>query len=124
MAGEPEGGKVTRCKGCGIVILWARAPEGGAIPLDPRAIVYEVREGPGGTLQASKAPRLGKDQKHGFAVSHFATCSHANEFSRARAVKEAASGRLGDVPDAGRVPEGVPGRPGLPGREKAEAGRG
>jgi hypothetical protein len=81
MAAGPESGKITRCKGCGIVILWARAPEGGAIPLDPRAIVYEVHEGPGGTLQASKAPRLGKDQKHGFAVSHFATCPKANEFS-------------------------------------------
>ena len=79
----PETSKVARCRGCGAPIVWAKGTEGGAIPLDPRAIVYDVVEETDGTLRARKVQRaLRGDMKNGHAVSHFATCPKANEFSR------------------------------------------
>jgi hypothetical protein len=67
------------CKGCGAKILWAINPAtGGKIPLDIRAPIYRVLLKQDGTYEALK-----EDQGE-FGVSHFATCSKANDFSRSK----------------------------------------
>lgn len=68
------------CGGCGKQIVFGTLPNGKRVPLDPSAPVYSVAED--GTC----------DRVQGVMVSHFATCSHANDFS--------ASKRRGEEPDA------------------------
>jgi len=59
---------MTRCKGCGREMVWLSLGKGkGAVPLDPRAPVYDVTTG---------ARSEGR-----YMVSHFATCPQANRFS-------------------------------------------
>ncbi len=67
--------KLAPCKGCGRGILWAQnMANGKMIPLDPGAIVYELTSAPEGDATCARAePR--------FKVSHFATCTAANQFS-------------------------------------------
>ena len=71
----------TPCRGCGkpVVFVTAVGADGKhvTVPLDPRAPVY-VREsdGEGGAVWAKA------DKRSPIMVSHFATCSHANQFSR------------------------------------------
>lgn len=67
--------KLATCKGCGRGILWAQnMANGKMIPLDPGAIVYEMTSAPEGEATCARAePR--------FKVSHFATCTAANQFS-------------------------------------------
>jgi len=64
------------CRGCGLSIVWATDPDGKKIPLDPRPPVYNVDGlGPGDPVC---------ERNRAAMVSHFATCSAANEFSRGR----------------------------------------
>ena len=61
------------CKGCGKPIVWAKNAEGKAIPLDPRPPVYGVKQDAAlGVICARVESAM---------VSHFATCSHAADFS-------------------------------------------
>jgi hypothetical protein len=65
----------TPCRGCGKQIVFVTTAGGKTVPLDPVAPVY-VREadGEGGAVWA-------KDGGGDIMVSHFATCSRANDFS-------------------------------------------
>lgn len=69
--------KLRSCKGCGRPILWATNTETGKmVPLDPTAPVYILStHGDGETKTCCRAPT------DAFAVSHFATCPEANQFS-------------------------------------------
>jgi hypothetical protein len=75
----------TPCKGCGHLIVWGVTEEGKRIPLDPRPPVYLVsyngEEHITTAVRANgeEAPKL--ESEATFMVSHFATCTHANEFS-------------------------------------------
>ena len=62
--------------GCGKPIVWALDENSKRIPLDPRAPVYRVVENEAGETICWREPQA--------MVSHFATCSHANEFSRSK----------------------------------------
>ena len=70
------------CKGCGKPILWTAGPH-GSIPLDPRAPVYAVqadgKEIPPRVVRANETGALVY-----YYVSHFATCSAANDFSASK----------------------------------------
>ena len=68
----------TTCKGCGREIVWAEDEKGQSIPLDPRPPIYVTD----GNTCARAAHRKEKNAR-GFyyAVSHFATCPKASEFS-------------------------------------------
>lgn len=77
---DPEDGATTAvCRGCGRPITWAALTRkdgtAGRIPLDVRAPVYSVANVEGGAI-ASRLP--------GAYVSHFATCSKANDFSNCK----------------------------------------
>jgi hypothetical protein len=74
---------MAKCKGCGKKIIWAKDRVTGAtVPLDPRPPVYVYAETPEGEMQCWRplAPS---------AVSHFATCPNANDFSGGRKRKKA-----------------------------------
>lgn len=62
------------CRGCGKPIVWGIDPDGKKIPLDPRAPVYALNH-----LPVGGDPHVERD--HDSMVSHFATCSKANDFS-------------------------------------------
>ena len=71
--------KTVPCKAapdCAIPILWAETPEGARIPLDSRAPVYRVEERDGKTIAIRMANTF---------VTHFATCRHADRFSKGKA---------------------------------------
>ena len=59
----------SRCKGCGKTILWAKVGD-KTIPLDAIAPCYQ---------QTGENTFV---RVHNSYVTHFATCSHANQFSR------------------------------------------
>ena len=59
--------------GCGKPIVWAKLEGGGAVPLDPRAPVYDVTEA-GAHVYAAR--------NRGAMVSHFTTCPKASNFTR------------------------------------------
>ena len=64
----------TTCKGCGKKILWGT--DGGKhIPLDPSPPVYFYD----GVNTAEGLPLVSRERSA--YVSHFATCSSANQFS-------------------------------------------
>ena len=64
------------CKGCGKEIVWGTTEEGKKIPLDPRPPVYRKLAIVNGELTVDRVD---------FAlVSHFATCSKANDFSSSK----------------------------------------
>lgn len=65
MASTMSGG---RCQGCGKRIVWGETKDGARVPLDPVPPVYKFVNGYLERVDAS--------------VSHFATCSVANKFSR------------------------------------------
>lgn len=59
-------------------IIWGNTEEGKKIPLDPIAPVYE-------TLDRTVLMDKGQFVRRAVAyVSHFSTCSHANDFSSSR----------------------------------------
>lgn len=64
--------KTTPCRSCGKPVLFAADPAGKTIPLDPRPPCYVWSEFDGQV----KCKRI-----HQAAVSHFATCPGANQFS-------------------------------------------
>ena len=79
------------CRGCGKPVLWVAIIKAdgkpGRLPLDPRAPVYFVggRTDPDGVPCASKAnglrdPLVENPLPEAY-VSHFSTCSKANDFS-------------------------------------------
>jgi hypothetical protein len=61
------------CRGCNAPMVFAQGPNGD-IPLDARAPVFRLIEGP--------SPRA--ERAAGYHVSHFATCPKARQFSRGR----------------------------------------
>jgi hypothetical protein len=62
-----------KCKGCGAALWFVLTNEGKIIPLDIKSPVYEVEEDMTGEKRATR---------RGTAyVTHFATCSKANDFS-------------------------------------------
>lgn len=73
---------MVKCKGCGKAITWALNTETGKrVPLDATAIVYSAVVA-GGEVRAK--------QERGMFVSHFQTCTKANDFSGGKK-KEAAT---------------------------------
>lgn len=67
----------TPCKGCGKPIVFVAAVDANGnhvqVPLDPAAPVYlQQSDGEGGTVWTRERSAM---------VSHFATCSQANQFS-------------------------------------------
>ncbi len=75
------------CKGCGKRIIWGITPEGKKIPLDPGAAVYTISREPGPTM-AFIEPLYARDSDgekvRDHMVTHFATCSKANDFGKGR----------------------------------------
>lgn len=59
---EVSGDAIERCRSCGALIIWRRTESGKAIPLSVATI--EERDGTR------------------FALSHFADCPHAKDWSR------------------------------------------
>lgn len=71
--------KISKCKGCGKDIVWAKdLITSKNIPLDAKAPVYEF----GLIDNDEKHPVVRRATSH--YVSHFSTCSKANDFSAAR----------------------------------------
>lgn len=66
----------SRCKGCGARIVWGVTEEGKRIPLDPKPPCYDTMRMEDGRIMAKRA--------RGVMVTHFATCSHANDFSKGK----------------------------------------
>lgn len=69
------------CKGCHKPIVWGMTTDGTKVPLDPTPPVYAVRQTermPDGTVRIL---RLNTEEA---MVSHFSTCTHAEQFSRGR----------------------------------------
>lgn len=67
---------MAKCKGCGAEIIWAKNENGKMIPLDAKAPVYALIIG-----QNIRDARCEKSHSPRAYVTHFATCSKANEFS-------------------------------------------
>jgi hypothetical protein len=83
------------CNGCGATVLWVQVKKAdgttGAVPLDPRAVIYRVAgftvNGGTGFVDHLKVEKQDRDvdQLTGRCyVSHFNTCPKASEFSRRR----------------------------------------
>lgn len=85
---------VGKCRGCGKTIIWGETAEGKRIPLDFAAPVYQAVLQADGTVKVNllKSEDRKKDLKAGcgrpgdstrapVAVSHFATCPKADQFS-------------------------------------------
>ncbi len=67
---------MSECKSCKREILWAKTPNGRAMPLDPAEVnLCEVQPGPDG-LEIVRQVR-----GH---VSHFATCPQAGQHRKPR----------------------------------------
>lgn len=77
--------KTSRCKGCGRPIVWATKEDGGKVPLDATAPVFALTEVADEIGAAEPVVLAKRAERH--LVSHFATCSHANEFSRRNAAR-------------------------------------
>ncbi len=78
---------MSACRGCGKEILWGVTDDGKKIPLDPMAPVFQVKRVELG-FTAEKIMHFGTEPD--FMVSHFATCSRANQFSRSKREKQIA----------------------------------
>ena len=63
---------MSNCRGCNKKIVWGKTLEGKIIPLDPTPPVYRLTEGTDGIFIERASDSM---------VSHFATCTHANDFS-------------------------------------------
>jgi hypothetical protein len=106
--------RTATCKGCGRPIVWAKNAEGKAIPLDPRAAVYRVREDSRGELHAERS-NTDQDDQCWYFTTHFATCSHANEFSGSKSARESgAPSTEGGSAREGAGGTGGSGEPGKP----------
>ena len=71
-----------RCKGCGKKIFWIQTPEGKKIPLDLASPVYLITD-----KIKSLGTRSDPQGDYVYAVSHFSTCSKANDFSASKKSK-------------------------------------
>lgn len=69
---------MTICAGCGKKIVWIETADGKKIPLDPRPPVYSY------TPIVGSSGRFVGARLEGAAVSHFATCPKANDFSASK----------------------------------------
>ena len=71
------------CSGCGKRVLWILTKEGKRVPLDPTPPTYGLHV----LNDAADPPTFewrrtnGKDVQEPVFVSHFATCTKANDFS-------------------------------------------
>jgi hypothetical protein len=65
------------CRGCGKEIIWGVTAEGKRIPLDPRPPVYRLVVG-------YATQEIVVERQKDAMVSHFATCSRANDFSASK----------------------------------------
>ena len=72
--------KTTPCKGCGKPIIWGETLDGKRIPLDPRPPVYSCAE----DVSPGANGRVIAGRMVGVAVTHFATCPRASDFSKGR----------------------------------------
>ncbi len=70
--------KTVPCRGCGNPIIWAQNPDTGKkVPLDAKAIVYDVTyHENGGEVIVTRSMQS--------YVSHFNTCPKANDFSKGK----------------------------------------
>lgn len=84
--------KTTPCKGCGKPIVWAVDENGKRIPCDPKPPVYVVAA----DVRGAHCKRFPDAM-----VSHFATCTHASEFSKSSKGKRT----VADEVDAGMQAE-------------------
>ena len=66
---------VKPCRGCGKSMIWALDSDGKKIPLDPRAVVYNLR------LDEDQG-EIVADRTDLAMVNHFATCSEANTMKK------------------------------------------
>lgn len=85
--------KTDVCKGCGRPIVWARVMKrntstgalevGAPCPMDPRPPVYRVSELNGQVVafRVNGDDRLDNNDPGTYLVSHFSTCTKANDFS-------------------------------------------
>ena len=71
--------KTTPCRGCGKPIVFGETMDKKKIPLDPRPPVYRS------VTMADDGTPLIVERAMLIYVSHFATCSVANQFSRKKA---------------------------------------
>jgi len=62
-----------KCKGCGKTIMFGHAQDGRAIPLDPRAPVYD-------TMTIDGKIRVRRNRQA--MVTHFVTCPCADDFNK------------------------------------------
>jgi hypothetical protein len=75
------------CKGCGKPIIFARLPNGGTVPLDVKAPVYRLAMLPleeqiiAHAIRSNDAAEINVGDVY---VTHFSTCSKANEFSKSK----------------------------------------
>lgn len=67
---------MSACKGCGKEIVWGITEDGKKIPLDPKPPVYFLS---GFKSENGDGPEIARAKDA--MVSHFATCSKANDFS-------------------------------------------
>lgn len=68
---------MSNCRGCGKPMNWGIDQDSGAkVPLDPIAPVYEI-----GALDEATNAFSVKRVRASHAVSHFATCPQAKQFS-------------------------------------------
>jgi hypothetical protein len=83
---DDEIGREGACKGCGKPIQWAVSTDGPVVPLDLRPAVYRNT----GRTTADGTPLV--ERVKGSAVTHFATCPKANEFTQPPAAEGDANG--------------------------------
>jgi hypothetical protein len=86
----------TQCK-CGVTIVWAVTESGARVPLDVRPHVYEVERTGVGPV-ARKMDSFKPGERNGYAISHFATCPFASEFSKKARTANAATSHNDDTP--------------------------
>lgn len=71
-----DGAELRACKACSCPLIIVPGPNGKRIPLDARSQTYVVKSDLMGHAVAELAPNT--------FVSHFKTCSSANEFSKGK----------------------------------------
>lgn len=72
------------CKGCGAKIIWIETKSGNKMPCDPEPLSWDdVDEGTllvGEDGSVRRSVGINRDNDMAWYVSHFATCSKADEF--------------------------------------------
>lgn len=75
--------RTTPCRGCGKRVMFVTTADGAKVPLDVVAPVFHRIWDPDSQAAFWVSDSQGGGERTAF-VSHFATCSHANEFSGSR----------------------------------------